>query len=365
MNHHRLRAITLLCLAVLSFSSVPASARPSKVTRAGHAAAYVKRAQGTDGSVPGFSGVGTTADYVLDLVTVHRGRSSLRKALRYLRGQVESGGVTNTGSLGKVTMAVTASGRNPRSFGGHNLVGDIHAREQSDGEYGNSAISRVSDQTLAMLGLESAGVNPSARATSWLLAGQCPDGGWQFDLRYKPARDDRHCRGGSGDYSASDTNTTAQAIQALDAESQQVSPSMSPFEYLRSARDPHKNGWVYDATQKCPPASVTGCELTDANSTSLVIQAYVADGRNIPSGGMRALEALQYDHLCGKSGGSFAFSWERRSGKLRHTPSRADAASYGASNVGATVAAIPALLHRPLPLPSGDVTGSLPGLRAC
>lgn len=366
MHRRHLRLLSVIAVAAVLFSAWPAAASPSRGKLARHAAAYVKRSQQDNGSVPGFSPIGSTADYVVALVSVHRGPRTLRHALGFLRRQVRKDNVTSAGLLGKVAMAVVAAGQNPRLFGHRNLVRKLKGQEQTSGEYGDGSDGlKMSDHVLAMLGLEAARVRPDERAVRWLAKGQCPDGGWQYDKPYKASRDDRHCRAGAGDFSASDTNTTSYAVQALRASSGTYDLKARPFRYLDSARDRHKHGWVYDATHRCSKGVATRCELTDTNSSALVIQAYLAAGKRIPARGMKALEALQYRKLCGKPDGAFAYTWEKRSGKLHRSPTRTEAATYGASNVGATIGAVAALAHEKLPPAPGGVSGPLPAFDHC
>ncbi len=189
----------------------------------------------------------------------------------------------------------------------------------------------------------SAGVQPSGRAARWLTRAQCPDGGWQFDAPYNSKTDNRHCHNGSTtDYSRSDTNTTSYAVQALDAMAAPVAPAHDAFSYLRSRRDPIKHGWGYDRKTT----------LTDANSTALVIQAYVAAGRSLPRHAMRALKRLQYTNLCGSNFPfAFSFTWKKKaSGGYKRT----------GADVGATLGAILGLLKQPLPVPATTLTMAMP-----
>jgi len=65
---------------------------------------------------------------------------------------------------------------------------------------------------------------------------------------------------------------------------------------------------------------------TDINSTALVVQAYVAAGVSVPSGGFAALRTSQLD--CG--------AWPYQPG--------------GSDDIGATIGAILGILRRPLPV---------------
>ena len=152
-------------------------------------------------------------------------------------------------------------------------------------------------------------------------------------------------------------------MQALTASPTQLDPAVDPFTFFPTARDRLKGGWIYDPALRCgngvrPPK----CFVTDANSTSLVIQAYVATGKIVPHGGRDALHALQYP-LCGLKSGAFAFTWESRNGKLRRSPSR-DAAG-GATTGGATIGAIQGLVDKPSPVAPVEVTKPAPRAPRC
>lgn len=321
-------------------AAAPAVAEPTNQERASVAVRYLINKQNDEGSICAFSCLGSTADAVISMVAAKRGAGAIRDAIRYLRTETSSGALDAefepVGSKGKVVLAVVASGRNPRDFGNHNLVREIRATERPSGRYGK-ATSVFSDAT-ALLALVAADVEPSERAVGWLEKAQCDDGGWQFDEPSRSA-DDPRCFDGSGDdYNTSDTNTTGLAVQALEAAGGK-SP-VSPFGFFRATRDRAKGGWGY-----------TYGALTDANSTALVIQAYAAEDRRLPDGAMPALKDLQY-RLCGKRAGAFAYSYDDVGGKT-------------APNVGATIAAIPALLRKALPIEPFDVTKPAPKPGAC
>jgi hypothetical protein len=372
---HRRKAGKLLAATVAAAvlaTAAPGQGKPSDKWRAHNAASYLVRFQKSDGSVTGFSAVGSTADFVLALAAARRGPRAIDDAIGYLRGQVSAGVVTGMGSKAKVVLAVVAAGGDPRAFGGHDLVGEIEASQQPSGEYGDgSDFLGVSDHALAMLALEASGAQPTAGAVRWLVSAQCPDGGWQFDEPHDPRTDNRHCRAkdpNAGDFSTSDTNITSYAVQALVASGRRYHLGARPFSYFWQARDRHMHGWVYSATKVCGKRITKGCFLTDANSTALVIQAYLAAGKKIPRGSMLALRSLQYPRLCGKAGGAFAFTWKKRNGRLHRDPSRKDAVIGGesnATNVGATIGAVPALMRQALPSKKRVVTDPVPQKRPC
>jgi hypothetical protein len=302
-----------------------AQAFTSDAQRARLAAAFIAKKQAADGSVVVFSAVGSTADAVLAFVATGRGETPVRDALAYLRRQVRHHRVTGVGLKAKVVLAAEAAGRDGHAFGGHDLVAEIEATQSIFGRFKGAS---VVDQALALLAIKAADGVVDVDGAAWLLGAQCPDGGWAYDRPYDSGADDDHCVSGVDDFSASDTNTTAYAVMALvpgDA------PDVDPFAvYFVGLRDATYGGWGYTA----------GFETTDANSTALVIQAYVAAGHPVPAGAMAALRALQY------SCGAFAYSYDDQG----HRTGR---------NLGATIGAVPALRKLAFPY-ANDVTGGLP-----
>jgi hypothetical protein len=304
--------------------------------RARKAARYLVSQQATDGSLAEFSQIGDTADAVAVLVAARRAPGAIRKALDFLEASSEE--ANNIGLVAKVTLAAVAGSRDPGDFGGRDLIAVIDDSEQDDGRYG--ADTPVFFQALAILAQQAAGDDVSAQAVKWLADAQCDDGGWQFD---EPAgdADDEHCVSGEGDFFPSDTNTTGLVVQAL-AGSQGPPPAVDPFAFFDATRDGRKKGWGY-----------TFGSLTDTNSTALVIQAYVAEDEVLPRGAKRALRKLQLRFCNGR--GAFAYTWadEDNDGKLER----------GGPSLGATIAAIPALVEQPFPIEARDVTKAAPRIR--
>ena len=281
---------------------------------------------------------GSTADAVVALVATRRGRRNIDGALNFLARRVRSGKIFNdpdVGVLGKVVMAAEAGGRNARRFGGRNLVRRIANLERPSGRLGRG--TEVYSQGLLMLALEAADARVPRRVSRWLADAQCGDEGWAFDNPPGP-NDDDTCKDTTDpdDFVTTDSNTTAVAIMALEAAS--GIGTGDAFGYLDDLRDSEHGGWGYTATF---PA-------TDANSTSLVIQAHLAAGRPIASGAMAALKGLQVA-LCGRNGGAFRFL-------------------YGDGNppdLGATISAAPALVKKALPLKPFKVTKPAPARQPC
>lgn len=338
------RTLALAVVTTIVVGAPVADAATSK-RRARVAVRYITSNQNDDGSLPAFSKVGSTADAVLAFVAARRGERASERALDYLAAQVQNPdsdaeAVDTVGERAKVILAATAGARNPRSFGGRNLVREIKVLQRPNGHYGRD--TPVFDQALAILSLDSASAQRSRRAARWLADAQCNDGGWQFD---EPARrrDNRHCNDGSDtDFFKSDTNTTSYAVQALGVNRARL--ERSPFKFFRRARDDAKGGWGYERKT-----------LTDANSTALVLQAYAAKERRRPRSSLGALKKLQYK-LCGDKGGAFAFTYSPRPGGGLKRSGR---------DLGATIGGVLGLLRRPLPISSFDVDKPAPARRAC
>jgi hypothetical protein len=262
------------------------------------------------------------------------GHRAMLKSLRYLHAQTAAGNINTIGLRAKVALALEATGRNPHAYAGHDLLGEITSTLGLDGRFGSAG---VLDQSLAILAVEGNGETSAESAVTWLASAQCPDGGWAYDQPYNAADDDAHClsiSSPSTDYFESDTNTSSYAIQALESAGT-ASFTVNPFPFFTVLRDPVHHGWGY----------TWGFQTTDADSTALVIQAFISGGRSAPKGSLVALRALQYA-ACG----AFAFTWN---GTHRSGP-----------DMGATVGAVPGLLHKAFPF-KGAVVKEAPVTPAC
>ncbi|MFN2594252.1 MAG: hypothetical protein ABR579_05120 [Actinomycetota bacterium] len=352
-------AYALACAALVAGSSALA-ASPQK--RASLATRYVVTRQHKDGSFPGFSSIGATADGVLSLESAARGQKAIDKGISYLKANIDS---ASLGQKAKAAIAAVAAGQDPRSFGGHNLVKEMKSSQKSSGRYAEKGdFTAVITHSLVMIALDAAGTQPSAKAQSWLHDAQCPDGGWQYDGPREKG-ENKHCYDSTKsakDFTTTDTNTTSYAVQALVATHAKVLFKTNPFRYFASSRD-DIGGWRYSYKSRSGGTHV----YMDSNSTALVLQAYAAEGKKIPAHGIRAIERLQY-RKCGSLEGAFARTWEKSGGKLHRSPSITDAkaekGSDGPTVIGATVGAIPGLLGDPLPI-SHTTTTAPPARHPC
>lgn len=262
---------------------------------------FLKTVQNEDGGLTnGFapeSDIATTADAVVAWVIAGQSLDGEGTGMiAYLEDQVTAGTVTAVGPLAKVLDAVIAAGGSVEDFGGHNLMEDLLAGQDENGVFGSGAF----DHCLAMIALENVGIELPEGTVEALAAAQGEDGGWGFM---------------SGQ--ASDTNTTGLCLQAL-------APADNPdvvkmgLDYLAAIQN-EDGGWPYQSPSDYGTDS-------DSNSTSLVIQALIANGEEL------AEWNNPQDWLLTMQLESGAFSFQ---------------AAYPGDNVPATVAAIPALEGQP------------------
>jgi hypothetical protein len=300
--------------------------------RVDHATTYVVNRQRADGSFPSSFGTAhaSTADAVVSMVASGQGGAEVDAAIEWLEDNV--GGADTVGKKAKIVLAAVAAGRDPRNFGGQNLVADLEGTLGGDDVYDSSPFSQVFDQALVLLALKGAGAPISRGPVKWLADAQCPVGGWQFDQPRQPGENGR-CRDvdDDTDFTEADTNTTGIVLQALAAVPRSVSLKGRPFRWLGERRDRVKGGWGFDRT----------FSLTDSLSTSIVLQAFAAHHKKQSREARKALRELQRYCTGNKQNGGFSRGWERHEGAIRRVPG---------TDYGNTVGAILGLLQRPLPI---------------
>jgi hypothetical protein len=214
----------------------------------------------------------------------------------------------SAGGAAKALLGAVAANADPRNFGGTDLVAAVTAAySPTTGLYG----SGVFVHSLALLGLQGAGARDLVRpeVITALLEAQQEDGGWEFSA-------------GQG----SDTNTTALAIQALAALD---FPLTSPIftnarAFLRTAQN-DTGGFAYSPGPE---------NVTDANSTGLVLQAIAALGES-PADDWARPDGNPLTALLDQQNPSGAF----------RSPFTGDA-----DNVFATLQAVPGLVLQPFPM---------------
>jgi hypothetical protein len=333
-------AVALTASLVVSGGVAARPAPRSSKDRAKDATHYIVKVQKSNGSFPGFSEIGSTADGMIALVAARRSPQSIDAGVLFLTSHIDD--VDDLGEIAKTVMALVLAGEST-TVDGRDLVQELEDSQQDTGQYGDGTNNAgVYTHSLASLALAAAGETPTVSAGDWLASAQCDDGGWQFNDPPTDS-DDEHCFDGSDtDFSISDTNSTSLAIQALEAIPGDEALAHDPFDMFRAIKDPAKHGWGFD----------WNFPLTDSVSTSLVLQAYAATGRPVPEGGMRALRKLQYSRC---PGSPFAFTYVDENGDDEYTKSERTPA-----DAGATFAGVLGLLGQPYPVPAREVTKPAP-----
>lgn len=297
------------------------------------AVAWLLAQQDPNGGFLGFSGepdAGVTTDAVLALYAVHDANpetaAALDAAVAWLEEQGADYANTGAGQAAKLAMAAVAGGRDPRNFGGVDLVAAIAAppttsvQNPISGIYGDD----LYDHALALMALAAAGEPVGEEAIEPLRATQTDAGGWAFD--------------GSAETSAADSNTTALVIQALVATGHGDDPMVANgLAFLQTLLAPDGSGVAYG------PADPL---IADANSTALALQAVIAAGEDPASGARgnlpRALVAFQTPE-----------------GGLRYM------AGDEEPNLLATLQGIPALAGAPLPVATACAADEASETNAC
>jgi hypothetical protein len=242
---------------------------------------------------------GIEADAVVALAALGRpGGTRLRALVRLAPSYAQA-----PGPAAKTLLAAVAAGRDPRCFGGVDLVARIRSG-YADGVFGAS----IWDQSLSIAALTAAAEAVPPAALTRLRAMR-RDGGWGFAI----VREDRD-----------DVDSTAIALMALRAAGVPVSDEAV------------RGGVAWLLGQRAGKAGWRGAAGTgsNANSTGLAVRALVAAGRTAPSGALRALRSLQ------QPDGSFALAQGLR----------------GSADL-ATAESVPALVRRPWPIGGRSAPG--------
>jgi hypothetical protein len=256
---YRNRILTAaIALAIVLAVALPALADGTS------AAAWLKTQQNADG---GFgtpdSTVGATADVLLAVASTGDNASDWSQdgntPYMFLEANAES--IAGTGDMGKVVLALIASGKNPRNLGVVDLINKLEGSLGSDGQYGTSGM--INDQAYAMLALSSAKRLVPSTAVGYMLGRQIADGTWSWN--------------GDTTEGTGDNNTAALAILALlaagvPADNEQVQKTLAHFSGQQNA----DGGFPY------VKPSAYGTD-SDANSTAVVMWAIQAAGQD-PAG---------------------------------------------------------------------------------
>jgi hypothetical protein len=229
------------------------------------AVAWLKAQQNADG---GFgspaSAVGATADVLIAVAA--SGDNAIvwavegNTALDYLKANVSP--TTKAGDLGKVVIALIASGQNPRTSLGMDVLAKVEGMVGEDGRIGGEG-EFVNEHCWAIIAMSSARRPVPAAAVNYLRDIQIADGTWSWN----------------GDTAAGngDNNTAALAVVALiaagvPAGDAQIQKTIAHFKEQQN----EDGGFPYIKP------SPFGTD-SDSNSTAVVMWAIVAAGQD-PAG---------------------------------------------------------------------------------
>ena len=302
----RVKLVALFLATVLVLSLTGAALAGPGDDAASRALTWLATKQNADGGFSdGFSlnsKLSATSDAILAITAAGQDVSAWKQGnvspLDYLQSHASQ--TTNSGEIGKVILAVVATGGDPHSLGGVDLIARLNGLRKSGG-YGGT----LYEDTLAVLALANAGQSVPDDVIGRLLKAQTADGAWAFT--------------GDTAASAGDTNTTALVVQALIATGHRDAIGRA-LDYFRRTQNADA-GWPYQAP------SAYGTE-TDANSTANVLQALIAAGESASNWS----KAGQSDPL-----GALIRLQDAKSGGFNFQ------ASMPGANLLATLQAVPAL----------------------
>lgn len=287
----RLSAGTALALTVALVSagcaakSTPASSSqtPSPTTStsspaAQHAAVYVAGHLKEGDHVEGKFGadLGQTSDVALGLAATGGQPATLAKVLTYLdthgaayvHGDPSSGektGAHYAGSTGKLAFVARATGKNPASFGGLDLISELRALMGKDGRFRDNSkfgdFSNPLGQSFDILALKRGAPEGAPKVSvDYLLTAQCTDGG--FSEAYPKA----------GATCSSSPDATGLALQALVATGNGC-PAVKALAWL-TAQQLADGAFGSKAVEASKPAT------DNVNSTAYAALGLVAGGQS-------------------------------------------------------------------------------------
>jgi prenyltransferase beta subunit len=245
MVGRRLAATLALCSLIAAGSALASAPNPTNQARLDSTIRYLQEAQNSDGGFGGASGSesgqGFSAWVALALAAAGINPQDQAKlggvdAYSFLVAHFHKGleeeisyPAIPTTAFERELMVVNASGTDPHSFAGYDLVAEILARAQPDGSfpYVPEGRAEINDTIFAILALapvrEPAAQAAVQAAADWLIGAQDDDGGWSFEV--KGAR--------------TEADMTGAAIQALNAAGRhRTSAEQRGFQYLRVMQNP-------------------------------------------------------------------------------------------------------------------------------
>ena len=237
-----------------------------------------------------------SAQAIADLAALGVGSGS--QSVRLDRLAADAASVTNDGNadvpgaLARLVLAVVATGGDPHSFAGTNLVARLEATIQPDGRFGaqyanfdGSYRQGLSLAALSVVTPRPSSITPGAGQTidhlapvAWLIDQQCSDGSWMAFRSDTTAP----CVEDPNTWTYKDSNGSAMAALGLSAVG--ASAPVDPTTWFQAVRG-NDGGWG------AFPAGKT--TASDADSTGLVIAALEALGHVPDESAYVALRSFQ------------------------------------------------------------------------
>ncbi len=215
---------------------------------------YLKANQAADGSISGFGG--ETAWAAMGLAANGIDPNTVQNSGVSVMDFLKNNPPGTTSGWERDLLAVTASGENPFTFGGHNYVSQIQGSANAN-QLGSTA--SINDDTFGILALISAGTSANQTIISdsidFVIANQNADGGWGYNVGV-----------------TSDNGSTTIALLALDAakdngfsNSGLLLALSNGKNYLEANQNPD-GGWGY-----------AGLGFSDAGSTAWAMQVVLGN----------------------------------------------------------------------------------------
>lgn len=281
MRRAPLLLVALVAALLAGTTVAPAGAVVDPAATAG--AAWAAGKVNADGFVPGpgnAPNVSATIETALDLALTATDEATFDRILGWLTANPELAiapdGTDSPGNLGYLLVLSVAAGIDPTQFGGRDLPARLAATLTPSGLFGSTdpTYDGVFRQSLALLGLRSAGLSLPPSAVGWLEGQQCgaaPAAAAGGFMAYR-ANTAVPCDAPDPvNFLGPDTNSTALAALAL-AGVPSWTGGPAALDFLATAQG---------ATGGAP--FVTGGDV-DPNSTALVVLAVRAGGED-PDGG--------------------------------------------------------------------------------
>lgn len=213
-------AIAGSLLVALTTVAGPATAAPSSADRgADWLAGQLQHGLLHTGN---FADPGLTIDGAFALDEIGGHRRALHRMTRAVARDIEQytgqGAESYAGATAKAAVLAKETGRDPRSFGGADLIADLKGLVQpsgriaDDSQYGDYA--NVIGQAYAVAALAGTRGPQGRRATAFLLDQQCGRGFFRLNFS-DPASADQSCAGAPRALRSPDTDVTAIAVLML------------------------------------------------------------------------------------------------------------------------------------------------------